>query len=113
GDYRPPTTGATQLTVVMEGDRLTQTLEFDAHTITSSAHRTGQILRFDAGLQPMQLLCLPGGASALGPTQIQPRTPFMLEAGWLVDPQHRMRLMRYYNERGEWVSTTLVTEHQS
>jgi hypothetical protein len=61
----------------------------------------------------MQLLCLPGGASALVPQQIQPRTPFVFEAGWLVEPSLRKRMVRSYGDKGEWVSITVVTERKT
>ncbi len=102
----------THLQVQQEGDRLHQTLQFGPQTIRSSARIEGNCLHFDEGAQPMQLLCLPGGASSLCPTHIQPNLPFMVEAGWLVEPTHRKRLMRSYCGRGEWTSITLVTERK-
>ncbi len=102
----------TQLQVQQEGDRLHQTLQFGPQTIRSSARIEGDCLHFDEGAQPMQLLCLPGGASSLCPVQIQPNLPFMVEAGWLVEPSYRQRLMRSYCDRGEWTSITLVKERK-
>jgi hypothetical protein len=102
----------TQLQVQQEGDRLHQTLQFGPQTIRSSARIEGDCLHFDEGAQPMQLLCLPGGASSLCPVHIQPNLPFMVEAGWLVEPNYRQRLMRSYCDRGEWTSITLVTERK-
>lgn len=113
GDYRSPDVASTNLTVVREGDRLTQTLQFGSHTIRSSAHIKENGLHFKEGAQPMQLLCLPGGASALVPQQIAPRTPFVIETGWLVERNLRKRMVRNYGDRGEWVSITLVTERRS
>jgi hypothetical protein len=111
-DHRSPDVIQTHLTVAQEGDCLTQSLQFGGRTIQSSAHRDGNCLHFKDGAQPMKLLCLPGGASALYPQQIQPRTPFMIETGWLVEPTLRKRMVRSYGDHGEWVSITLVTERK-
>jgi Domain of unknown function (DUF3598) len=111
-DFRNPDMVQTQLKVEREGDRLTQSLQFGNHRIQTSAHIKGNRLHFNEGAQPMQLLCLPGGASALVPQQIQPRTPFVFETGWLVESDLRKRMVRSYGDRGEWVSITLVTERK-
>jgi Domain of unknown function (DUF3598) len=109
-DYRSPEVTPTRLQVERLGDRLTQTIQFGSHTIQSSAQIKENALHFKDGAQPMQLLCLPGGASALVPQQIESRTPFVIETGWLIEPNLRKRLVRNYSDRGEWVSITLVTE---
>jgi Domain of unknown function (DUF3598) len=110
GRLSPPL--QTHLQVQQVGDRLQQALKFGSQTIRSSARIDGNCLHFDEGAQPMQLLCLPGGASSLCPIRIQPDLPFMVEAGWLVEPTYRKRLMRSYCDRGEWTSITLVTERK-
>jgi Domain of unknown function (DUF3598) len=102
----------THLQVEQIGDRLTQSLQFSNHRIQTSAQIDGNRLHFSEGAQPMQLLCLPGGASALGPQQIQPRTPFVFETGWLVEPNLRKRMVRSYGEKGKWASITVVTERK-
>ncbi len=101
----------TLLSVKQDGDRLQQMLQFDQKTICSTAKIDGSSLQFESGPQPMQLLCLPGGASCLFPTQIQPY-PFILEAGWLISPTHRKRLFRSYSATGEWLSITRVVERK-
>jgi Domain of unknown function (DUF3598) len=102
----------TRLEVQQDGDRIRQTLQFGPQAIRSSARIDGNRLHFDEGAQPMQMLCLPGGGSSLCPIRIQPNLPFMVEAGWLVEPTYRKRLMRSYCDRGEWTSITLVTERK-
>jgi hypothetical protein len=111
-DYRPPEVVPTHLSIQQKGDRLQQTLQFGSQQIQSSAQISGHCLRFMDSPQPMQLLCLPGGASSLCPSTIQPRTPFVLEVGWLIRPSLRQRLIRSYGAGGEWLSITLVTEHK-
>jgi Domain of unknown function (DUF3598) len=100
------------LQVEQIGDRLTQSLQFGNHRIQTSAQIDGNRLHFNEGAQPMLLLCLAGGASALRPQQIQPRTPFVFETGWLVEPNLRKRMVRSYGDKGEWVSITVVTERK-
>jgi hypothetical protein len=117
-DYRDPDVMQTQIVVEREGEscapgvRLTQSLQFGNHRIQTSAQIDGNRLHFNEGAQPMLLLCLPGGASALVPQQIQPRMPFVFETGWLVEPNLRKRMVRSYGEKGEWASITLATERK-
>jgi hypothetical protein len=110
----------TTLQVKQEGDRLRQSLEFGQQTLMSTGHieervyPDGQFQRilFTDGQQPMQLLLMPGGSSALCPTEVQAQKPFVLEMGWLITPHLRQRLVRTYDASGEWISLTLVTEHK-
>jgi Domain of unknown function (DUF3598) len=111
-DFRDPDVMQTQIVVEREGDLLTQSLQFGNHRIQTSAHIDGNRLHFSEGAQPMLLLCLPGGASALVPQQIQPRMPFVFETGWLVEPNLRKRMVRSYGDKGEWASITVVTERK-
>lgn len=94
-----------------------QRLTFDkgssANTISSRARIDGSILHFDQNSQnPVQVLLLPNGASSTSPLKIQLRQPFFLEVGWLQQPDLRQRLIRRYNDKGEWSSLTLVTERK-
>ncbi len=116
-DLRPPDTYATGLTLTQSGQQVTQSLTFAGQTLTSTGEiqRTpqGDRLHFPPtrpGGPAVQVRCLPGGATATGPATIVPGHPFFLEVGWLVDSQHRQRLIRAYNAQGTWVSVTLVTE---
>ncbi|MEH2026932.1 DUF3598 family protein [Nostoc sp.] len=82
-------------------------------TITSTATIKGPIVLFDQDPQKqVQVLLLPDGASATSPVKVQLRQPFFLEVGWLIQPNLRQRMIRSYNEKGEWVSLTLVTEER-
>lgn len=55
---------------------------------------------------------LPDGASSLVPLQVDHRHPFCLEVGWLVSPHERQRLIRRYDDRGAWVSSSHVVERR-
>lgn len=114
-DWRNPVTRPTRLQLQQESsDRLRQTLTFSdsGQTLTSSAEITGSVLTFRQGSQTVQVLLLPDGASSTCPTQIQTGRPFFLEIGWLLQPNVRQRLIRSYDDKGEWSSLTLVTEER-
>jgi len=116
-DARNPTSYSTTLQLHCEdGTRLVQQLTFSmgesARTITSAAKINGNILHFEQGSQPVQVLLLANGASATSPLQVKPRQAFFLEAGWLIQPDLRQRMIRSYSEQGEWLSLTLVTERK-
>ena len=92
---------------------VTQTLSFGpGPALSSQGQRLGSTLRFDQGRQPVTVLLLPDGASATFPTEIQPGQPLFLEVGWLIAPTLRQRLIRTYDDRGTWVSLTLVIEEK-
>lgn len=95
-------------------DRLVQTLSFSMgstmKTLRSTAKIEGSILHFEESDPSYQILLLPNGASSNCPRAISPRKGFILELGWLVTPEMRLRLIRSYNDRGEWVNSTLVRE---
>lgn len=116
-DFRPLTTYATTLQIQLEHpDRLIQQLSFRAgdteQTLTSKATIAGSTLRFEQSAQQVQVLLLPDGASCNCPTHIKSGHPFVLEVGWLIQPYLRQRLVRSYNDKGEWASLTLVTERK-
>lgn len=109
-DLRPRETYSTQLRITQQGNQLQQTLKTDQWEFTSSGTITDQGLIFTQSSQTIQVLFLPSGASCTTPLKIENRQPFFLEAGWLMDSNHRQRLMRRYDERGTWVSLTLIVE---
>lgn len=116
-DWRSPDTYPTQLKLYRENsDRLVQQLTFgteaSVRTITSTAKINGSILHFDKSPLPTQVLLLPDGASSTCPLQVKPGHFFILEVGWLLQPDQRQRLVRSYNDKGEWISLTLVKEHR-
>jgi len=111
-DLRPPDTFSTQMNLQLDDTRkLTQSLTFANQTISSTATINGSILQFDGGSN-IKVYLLPDGASATVPQQVKLRQPFFFEAGWLVNPNERQRLIRRYNDKGEWESLTLVTERK-
>lgn len=112
-DWRTPDTFATKLTIGVTGDRLQQTLSTPQIQLASTGAIEGSILRFSEGNLPVQVLLLPDGASANTPLTIPRGRPFFLEAGWLINPNLRVRMIRSYDDRGGWVSLTLVTERRT
>ncbi|MFM6307732.1 MAG: DUF3598 family protein, partial [Dolichospermum sp.] len=59
-----------------------------------------------------QILLLPDGSSSNVPLQLQLRKSFFVEAGWLVRENERQRLIRNYNNKGEWISSTHIIEYK-
>ncbi|WP_019500776.1 DUF3598 family protein [Pseudanabaena sp. PCC 6802] len=112
-DWKPSETYPTSLEIKeIGGDRIQQQLSFGDRTITSTARREGNKLIFEEGTLPRQILLLPDGTSSNTPLQVQLRQPFFVELGWLVEATQRQRLMRSYNEKGEWISATHIIEQK-
>jgi hypothetical protein len=116
-DWRSSDTCPTRLKLDRDDtNRVVQQLTFgtgaSVRTITSSARVNGSILYFDQSPLPVQVLLLPDGASSNCPVAIKPGHFFVLEVGWLVQPNQRQRLVRTYSDKGEWVSLTLVREER-
>ncbi len=115
-DLRKPDTYPTQMELNIDNrGRLVQEITFgntNPKTLTSTARIEGSVLHFDQSSQPVQVFLLPDVASATLPVKIELRKPLFFEIGWLVEPQLRQRIIRSYNDKGEWVSSTLVTEHK-
>lgn len=113
-DLRSPDTYSTTFKLQLDDTgRFIQSTSFAERTITSTATITGPIVLFDQDPEKqVQVLFLPDGASATSPLKVQLRQPFFIEAGWLIQPNLRRRMIRSYNEKGEWVSLTLVTEER-
>ncbi|MEH1869719.1 MAG: DUF3598 family protein [Nostoc sp.] len=113
-DLRSPDIYSTTLKIQLDdAGRLIQSTSFGDRTITSTATIKGSIVLFDQDPEKqVQVLLLPDGASATSPLKVQLRQPLFLEAGWLIQPNLRQRMIRSYNDKGEWVSLTLVTEEK-
>ncbi len=110
-DLRSPDTYSTQMQLELDSSgRLQQQITFGTETISSSARIENSILYFDQGSHPVQVFLLPDGASATVPQKVEMRSPIFFEAGWLLSANERQRLIRRYNDKGEWQSLTLVTE---
>jgi hypothetical protein len=112
-DLRNPDTCSTTLELHQVGtDRLEQRLRFGNQTISSIGRIQNNKLYFEGGPQPREILLLPDGGSSNIPQQVKLREPVMVEAGWLVHDNERQRLIRTYNDKGEWVSSTHVIERR-
>jgi hypothetical protein len=112
-DWKPAETITTSLIIREIGNgRLEQELSFRGRSIASTAKIDGNRLHFEDGVVPRRILLLPDGGSSNTPLRIEHRQPFFVEAGWLVNDNERQRLMRSYNDRGEWLSSTHIIEHK-
>jgi hypothetical protein len=116
-DWRSPDTYPTRLKLHQADDRLVQQLSFGnleaERTLTSSARIDDSQLHFDQSTPPTQVLLLPDKASSTCPLSVKVGQPVLLEVGWLIEPHLRQRLIRSYNNKGEWTSLTLVTEQKT
>lgn len=116
-DFRSPDTYPTRLKIDREDtNRIVQQLTYgagaSARTISSTAQINGSVLYFDQSSLPTQVVLLPDGASSNCPLIVKPGHVFVLEVGWLLQPNQRQRLVRTYSDKGEWVSLTLVREQK-
>jgi hypothetical protein len=116
-DWRNPDFYSTSLELHLDGgDRLVQKITFGSDDapkiISSSATIDGSVLNFNESATPVQVLLLPDGGSCTCPMPVELRKPTFFEAGWLVEPDLRFRMIRSYSDKGEWVSLTLVTERK-
>ncbi|MGB5636944.1 MAG: DUF3598 family protein [Waterburya sp.] len=93
-----------------DSNHIEQSLSFGNRTISSRARVDGSRLLFENSELPIQIMLLPDGASCNCPLETKLGQNFVLEMGWLLQPNIRQRIMRSYNEKGNWVSCTLVTE---
>ena len=111
-DWQDPQTTVVSLEINQVDGCLHQQLAFGSRTIASTARIDGNRLHFEAGATPRQMLLLPDGVSSNIPLQVSHRQPFFVEAGWLVSDDKRQRLMRSYNDKGEWISSTHIIEQR-
>ena len=110
-DWRSPDVYSTKLKIYLDSQgKLVQQLSFGDRTISSTARIEGSILYFDRVSSTVQVLLLPDGSSSTCPLEVKVGQPFFLEVGWLLESDLRHRLIRSYNEKGEWVTLTLVKE---
>ena len=110
-DLRNPDTFKSHLKInKTDNNHIEQTLTFGGRTITSKARIEDNRLLFENSSLPIQILLLPDGASCNCPLEIESGNPFVLEMGWLLEPNRRKRIMRSFNEKGNWTSCTEVTE---
>lgn len=101
----------TTLTLSQAGNHLHQRLTLGSETLSSTGSIENNTIRFTETV-PRTLLLLPDGASCLRLDRLELRQPFFLEVGWLVNDHLRHRLIRQYDARGAWESSTLVIEQR-
>ncbi len=116
-DWRSPDKCSSVLKIDrLDDSHIHQQLSFGSgdrsRTIESQARIEGSRLIFEQSEFPVQVLMLADGGSSNCPLSLQPRHAFVLEVGWLLDSKRRQRLIRSYDEKGGWVSLTLVTEEK-
>jgi len=113
GDARNPSEFSSYLQIKRkDSNYIEQRLSFGDRTISSSARLEGSRLLFEESKLPTQIILLPDGASCNCPLEVKLGNNFVLEMGWLLQPNIRQRIMRSYNHEGKWVSCTFVTERK-
>lgn len=111
-DWRSTDPFATKLSLSLEGTVLSQRAIAPDFDFTSTATVDGSILRFGEEEHSVRVVLLPDGASCTAPLKIPRQRSFFLEAGWLINPTLRQRMIRSYDDRGGWVSLTLIRERK-
>ena len=110
-DLRPSETNTSYLEIKeIDNGYLEHQLSFAGQNISSKAKIAGNKLIFEKEGNIREILLLPDGISSNVPVQLELRKPFFVEAGWLVTDNERQRLIRTYNAKGEWISSTHVIE---
>jgi Domain of unknown function (DUF3598) len=94
------------------GGYFQQHLSIGSLTHTSTVRTEGNTLHIESELCPRKILLLPDGCAIDSPLHITHRQPFYVELTWLVQENERQRLIRNYNEKGEWISATHIIEHR-
>ncbi len=110
-DSSEPTSSKTHLKISQkDNNHIEQQLSFGNRKITSTAKVIGSCLLFENSKLPIQILLLPDGGSCNCPLEIKSGHNFVLELGWLLQPNKRQRIMRNFDQKGTWISSTFVTE---
>ncbi|ELS00828.1 protein of unknown function (DUF3598) [Xenococcus sp. PCC 7305] len=91
-------------------NHIEQQLSFGNRKITSTAKLLGSRLLFENSNLSVQILLLPDGCSCNCPLEIKSGHGFVLELGWLLQPNKRQRIMRNFDQHGTWINSTFVTE---
>lgn len=111
-DWRSTDPYSTKLSLSLQGNVLSQQAIAPDFNFSSTATIEGSILRFGEEETAVRVVLLPDGASCTAPLKIPRQRSFFLEAGWLIHKTLRQRMIRSYDDRGEWISLTLVTERK-
>ncbi|MEB3233654.1 MAG: DUF3598 family protein [Leptolyngbyaceae bacterium] len=100
----------TEIAIAPHASGMGETWRTGPATGQREARLSGSGLLFAQDGIDYQMLLLPNGGWSLCPQQLQPRTTFWCELGWLTSPTTRLRLMRQYEADGSWAHQTWVTE---
>lgn len=111
-DWRNSEPYNTNLKIEQQGNQVIQRLTSPELNFNSTGTINDSYVSFNDSGEEIRVLLLPDGASATVPLKIENRQPFFLEFAWLVEPNHRLRLIRQYDNQGAWKNITLVKEHK-
>lgn len=102
----------TKLKIEKQGTQIIQTTTAPEFNFTSTGTLQNSYVSFPKNDNEIRVLLLPDGVSTALPLKIHRNQPFMLEFGWLVAENRRLRLIRQYDEKGAWRSITLINEYK-
>ncbi|NJN76150.1 MAG: DUF3598 family protein [Synechococcaceae cyanobacterium RL_1_2] len=108
-DFRPPETIKTRLQLTqLDATTLEHQFSFGDRQWSSRSTIHGNTITMEDS--PRQITLLPDGGSLNCLSKLEHRQPFFVEVGWLFADGQRQRLIRNYDDRGSWVSSTLIQE---
>lgn len=110
-DWREPEVTSLEITLTRQGDSVEQRLTMGKETFLAQGDIADGQINFTTPV-PSKLLLLPDGTSSRTSDRLQVGTPFFGEIGWLVRPNERQRLIRYYDNKGAWSHSTFIVEHR-
>lgn len=110
-DWREPELSTMEISLGQTGDSVEQRVTVQGKTSVMQGKVMGDQIHF-LDPNPSKVLLLPDGASSCTPDRLQLGQPFSGEVGWLVRPNERQRLIRYYDNRGAWTHSAFVVEHR-
>lgn len=105
----PSTVPCTSRIERLPGDGLRFSTDLGGELSSLDGTLQGSVVAIEAPL-PQRLHLLPDGGCSRVPLQVSHRQAFEVEAGWLSSPTQRQRLIRRYDARGAWLSSTHLVE---
>lgn len=112
-DLQKSTQSSTRLEIARNGkDQLLLTQALEGQHQTSTGRIKGRQICFEDNTTRVITL-LPDGASSNMPLKLDSdQAAFSVEAGWLITPTERQRLIHHYSDKGTWTSSTHIREHK-
>ncbi len=112
-DWQPSETYSTFREIkYIENGKVQQELQINNQTIISTGIVDGNILHIENSDYPRRVLLLDDGTFSNAPLSLKLRESFDVELGWMAEQSQFQRLIRSYNEKGQWISSTFIVEQK-